>query len=253
MNRILKIKEIRKTLKSNNLSLGSWMQIPDIFVAEIFGNSGYQWVAIDLEHGPISPSTLPKLCLALELNNTLPLVRLADDNPKGCKQALDSGAGGVIVPMVKSAEQLLEVRNACRWPPSGTRGVGFSRANNFGGKFNDYLEEAQNPLLIAMIENKESILNLKDILSVDGLDAILIGPYDLSASLNCTGDFKNITFKRKMKEIIDISKSMKIPIGIHVVEPDKKELLKRINEGFKFIAYSIDSVMIRHSSKCPEL
>ena len=102
------------------------------------GQAGYDWVAIDLEHGSIGVHQIPDLCRALELGNTLPLVRLAQGHSKDCKQALDAGAGGVIAPMVESAEQLLLIRDACRWPPAGTRGVGFSRANLFGRHFDAY-------------------------------------------------------------------------------------------------------------------
>ena len=134
MNRLEKINSIRQSLAANQPSVGSWMQIPHASVAEIMGQAGYDWVAVDMEHGTISVHQLPDLFRALELGDTLPLVRLAHGNPKDCKQALDAGAGGVIVPMVESASQLITVRDACRWPPSGTRGVGFSRANLFGNQ-----------------------------------------------------------------------------------------------------------------------
>ena len=151
MNRLEKINSIRHALKADQSSIGSWMQIPHPSVAEIMGQAGYDWVAIDLEHGSIGAHQLPDLFRALELGGTLPLVRLAHGEPKDCKLALDAGAGGVIVPMVESAGQLERVRDACRWPPAGTRGVGFSRANLFGKHFDRYAEEAQAPLLVAMM------------------------------------------------------------------------------------------------------
>jgi len=131
MNRLEKIRLIRQSLHENKPSVGSWMQIPHASVAEIMGQAGYDWVAVDMEHGAIGVHQLPDLFRALELGGTLPLARLAQSQTKDCKQALDAGAGGVIVPMVESAEQLMQVRDACRWPPAGTRGVGFSRANLF--------------------------------------------------------------------------------------------------------------------------
>ena len=253
MNRLKKIKLIRQKLADKNPSIGSWMQIPHSSLAEIMGQAGYDWVSVDMEHGAISVHQLPDLFRALELGGTLPLARLAHGYPKDCKQALDAGAGGVIVPMVMSAEQLITVRDACRWPPSGTRGVGFSRANLFGKHFKMYSEEAQEPLLVAMIENICAVDNLDDILAVEGLDAILIGPYDLSASMGITAQFENPIFVAAMERIRKLCFNANISCGIHVVRPDVEALKKRIEEGYKFIAYSIDSVFISEASLHPEL
>ena len=181
MNRLKAIESIRANLVNGGYSIGSWMQIPHASIAEIMGQAGYDWVAVDMEHSAISAHQLPDLFRALELGDTLPLVRVAQGKIKDCKQALDSGAGGIIVPMVESAEQLQQVRDATRWPPAGTRGVAFSRANLFGKYFDEYIAEAQQPLLVAMIEHVSAVSELDEILKVDGLDAIMIGPYDLSA------------------------------------------------------------------------
>ena len=247
MDRYEAIQNIRCRLRDGLHSIGSWMQIPDASVAEIIGQSGYDWVAIDMEHGSISVHQVPNLCRALELGNTLPLVRLAQGHSKDCKQALDAGAGGVIVPMIESASQLISVRDACRWPPAGLRGVAFSRANLFGKNFDAYRKEAQSPLLIAMIEHKRAVDNLQEILAVDGLDAILIGPYDLSASMDLIGNFEHKDFHALMKKIKTLALQYKIPAGIHVVAPSINDLKSRIDEGFRFIAYSIDSVFLRES------
>jgi len=104
MNRYDAIIKIRKKLQNGGISIGSWMQIPHGSVAEIMGHSGYDWVAIDMEHGSISNNQLPDLFRGIELGGTLPLVRLAEGESKDCKEALDAGAGGVIVPMVTTAE-----------------------------------------------------------------------------------------------------------------------------------------------------
>jgi len=244
MDRLQAIIDLRKKLTDGGHSIGSWMQIPHPSIAEIMGDAGYDWVAVDMEHGSISVHQLPDLFRALELGNTLPLARLAQGHPKDCKQALDSGAGGVIVPMVESAEQLIAVRDACRWPASGTRGVAFSRANMFGKRFDEYTVEAQNPLLIAMIEQVSAVDELDAILAVDGLDAILIGPYDLSASMGVTAQFSHRNFSTVMKKILATAKKANIAAGVHVVMPSENELEDKIREGYRFLAYSIDSVML---------
>jgi len=249
VNRLEAINSIRKKLTTGGHSIGSWMQIPHPSIAEIMGDAGYDWVAVDMEHGAISAHQLPDLFRALELGNTLPLVRLAQGHPKDCKQALDAGAGGVIVPMVESAEQLIAVRDTCRWPPAGTRGVAFSRANMFGKYFDEYKVEAQQPLLVAMIEQIEAIDELDAILAVDGLDAILIGPYDLSASMGMTAQFDHPDFRNVMGRILTKASKANITTGLHVVAPSQDELGKRLGEGYRFLVFSIDTVMLRYAVK----
>jgi 2-dehydro-3-deoxyglucarate aldolase len=125
--------------------------------------------------------------------------------------------------------------------------VGFSRANLFGKHFDVYREEAQAPLLVAMIEHIRAVENLGEILSVEGLDAILIGPYDLSASMGLTAKFEEPDFIAAMDRIRSLCSQNLIPCGVHVVQPDLFTLEQRIAEGYRFIAYSIDSVFLNHA------
>jgi 2-dehydro-3-deoxyglucarate aldolase len=224
------------------------MQIPQPSVAEIMGHAGYDWVAVDMEHGAVSAHQLPDLFRALELGNTLPMARVAQGHSKDCKQALDAGAGGIIVPMIESATQLMEIRDACCWPPAGKRGIGFSRANLFGKHFDAYREEAQAPLLVAMIEHHRAVAELDTILGVEGLDAILIGPYDLSASMGLTAQFDHPEFRAIMNEIKALSAVKSIPVGVHVVAPEPDQLQQRIEEGYQFLSYSIDAVMLQSAA-----
>jgi 2-dehydro-3-deoxyglucarate aldolase len=134
----------------------------------------------------------------------------------------------------------------------GERGVGFSRANLFGQKFEAYKEQAKHPLLIAMIETQKGASGIREILKVPGLDAIFIGPYDLSASLGVIGDFNHPLFKDALRLILDECRMAGIPSGIHVIKPIKDELNLRIKEGYQFIAYSIDAVFLWESSEYKE-
>ena len=137
----------------------------------------------------------------MKLGGTVPLVTLAKGTARECKQTLDAGATGVIVPMIGSAAQLIRVRDDCRWPPTGGRGVGFSRANYYGEIFYGYAADAQEPLLIAKKKYVKALDQLDLILQVEGLDALFIGPYDLSASLGLTGQFRAEEFSKVMKTI----------------------------------------------------
>jgi 2-dehydro-3-deoxyglucarate aldolase len=249
MDRKAAIEALRNKLRDGGVTVGTWMQIPHPSVAEILGQAGYEWVAFDLEHGAISAHQLPDLCRAVELGNTLPLVRLARAHSKDCKQALDAGSGGVIVPMVSDPVQLSAIRDACRWPPAGTRGVGFSRANLFGKNFEAYGLEAQAPLLVAMIEHVKAVQRLPEILSVPGLDAILIGPYDLSASMGLTGKFLAPEFIRTMEQIQVMARHHNVASGIHEVSPSLPALDERLRQGFRFVAYGTDALFLMHGAK----
>jgi 2-dehydro-3-deoxyglucarate aldolase len=251
MDRAEAIRELRAKLRAGGSTVGSWMQIPHASIAEIMGHAGYDWVALDLEHGAIAVDQLPDLCRALELGGTLPLARVARADPKDCKQALDAGVGGVIVPMIESAEQLMSMRDYCRWPPAGTRGVGFSRANLFGKHFDAYVVEAQAPLLVAMIEHVRAVENLEAILGVPGLDAILIGPYDLSASMGLTAQFTDARLGQVLQRIQALTAASGVACGIHVVAAQPETLHRRLQEGYRFIAYAIDAVFLHSSAMRP--
>ena len=252
-NRASEILKIRTKLETGNPSIGSWMQIASTSIAEIMGDAGYDWVAIDLEHGSMSTSQLPDLFRALELGGTLPLARLAHGHLKDAKDALDAGAGGIIIPMVETADQLQSIIQYSCWPPEGIRGVGFSRANLYGKYFEEYREEARSPLIIAQIEHINAVNNIQEILQVPGLDAVIIGPYDLSASMSLTGEFENPFFKSALTKILQACIQFKKAAGIHVVKANSHELDQRINEGFQFIAYSIDSVFLNESCINPKI
>ena len=126
--------------------------------------------------------------------------------------------------------------------------MGFSRANLFGKYFENYRVEAQDPLLVAMIEHIDAVDNLESILKVEGLDAILVGPYDLSASMGITAKFDEQIFSEAMTKIRVLSNKFAVPFGMHVVAPQPELVMEKIKEGYQFVAYSIDAVFI--SSVC---
>ena len=155
--------------------------------------------------------------------------------------------------MISNAEQLKPIVDACRWPPNGSRGVGFSRANLFGKNFKSYFEEAKAPLLIVQIENIDLVNNLEEILQVSGIDAIIIGPYDLTASMGITGDFHNDKFIAIIKNIADLANRYGVPFGDHIVQPDLELLRQRIESGNTFIAYLTDAIFLHANCKNPRL
>ena len=240
------ISKFRNKLKNGKASIGAWMQIPSTDIAEILSNNNFDWIAIDMEHGNFNRESLTEIIRVISKSNTIPLVRLANSSSKEIKKALDSGAYGLILPMIKNSSELKSIVLKCKWPPEGNRGVAFFRGNLWGRDFNKYMRFAKDPIIIPMIETKELIDDLENI-PKSILDALFIGPYDLSASLGEFGNFKSSKYKKNIKKISDICKNKSIPCGIHVVDSNKKDLQKAIDDQFQFIAYSIDSVfLIKH-------
>ena len=241
------INNLRKKLKQGKLTIGGWIQICDPSIAEIMSNANYDWITFDLEHGSYSIKDLINSVRAVELNKKLKLARLPNKNLDISAQVLDAGCDGIIIPNIKNKSELLKIRDSLYYPPAGQRGVGFSRANVFGKNFKRVIKNKIKPILIAMIENIEGIKNLDEILSVQGLDAILVGPYDLSSSLKITGQFNHPRFKKAIKQIIDKTKKKKITLGIHVLQTSIKEVKAQFRKGFKFIPYGTDALLLNKS------
>ena len=246
------INPILKKLKNGEHTIGSWLQISSPDVAEILGNAGYDWVAVDLEHGGFSQSIIKDIFRALELNNTVPVARVAQCSPQNIKEALDAGAQGIILPMIESKAQLEDGISWSYYPPKGTRGVGYSRANLFGENFDEYVKRfSYKVLIVAQIEHINAVANLDEILSVKDLDAIMVGPYDLSGSMGMTAQFDHPDFINTLDAIYKKAKQHAVPMGLHIVQPDKEQLKEKINQGYQFIAYGIDAVFLNKISKNP--
>lgn len=223
------------------------MQIGSPEIAEIFG-AHFDWVAVDLEHGVFSVHQLTNIFRAIELGNSIGFARLNGKDPTEIRRVLESGAVGLIIPNIADPMELKEVVRHAAWPPKGQRGVGFSRVNLYGRAFNDYKAGlAQDVLIVPIIESKEGVANIRDICLMPEVDAIFIGPYDLSASLGVIGRFDSAEYRAAIARVVSVCKEAGVALGIHVVEPNKQELSRVLDQHFQFIAYSLDAAMLNHS------
>ena len=240
--------KLKDKLISNELTIGSWLTLPSTAIAEIMCNAGFDWLVVDLEHTTISLEQAGELIRTIELSGSSSLVRLTSNDENQIKRVMDAGAQGIVVPMVKSATDAKRAVTATRYPPLGTRGVGLARAQEYGAKFEEYLAWQSDinfgPVVVVQIEHVDAVANLKEILNVDGVDAFIIGPYDLSCSMGIPGEFDNPEFIQTINKIIQIGSELNAVSGLHVVEPDKQKLNNAIIAGHKFIAYSVDIRMI---------
>ena len=239
------LNKIRKKLSNTQASLGTWQQIQSIEISKLLAIAGYDWITIDLEHGSFDNSFLSGAFDTILAHGALPFARISRPDKFEARLALDKGAAGIIIPMIETKEQVDEIIDYSIWPPKGSRGVGFCNANDFGKSFETYKKESQKPFISVMIENFRVIKQLDKICSSKSIDSIFIGPYDLSASLGVTGDFRSKIFNEAQKEIFYIAKKKK-PFGFHVVEPSKKIIYEKIKLGASFIAIGTDSVFINN-------
>jgi len=237
---------MRSKLQSRQVTIGSWISLAHSAIAEIFARTGFDWLVVDLEHSTISIDQAGELIRVIDLAGCTPLVRLTSNNPDQIKRIMDAGAHGIVVPMVKSAEDARSAVEATRYAPEGVRGVGLARAQGYGESFKKYLEwqKEEGPIVIVQIEHHEAVRNMDDILKVSGVDGYFIGPYDLSCSMGIPGDFNHPEFEVMMKRIQSIGMNSGCPGGIHIVEPDLGALSRAIADGYTIIAYSVDIRML---------
>jgi 2-dehydro-3-deoxyglucarate aldolase len=234
----------KKTLL-NQISIGSWITLGHPAIAEIFAAAGFDWLAVDLEHSSITIREAEELIRIIQLKGVTPLVRLSSNNSEQIKRVMDAGAHGIIVPMVNSRKEAEEAVSAVKYPPTGTRSFGLARAQGYGQNFDNYVRwQSDNTLVVVQVEHIESVNVLDSILAVDGVDAYFVGPYDLSGSLGIPGQFQHPKYISAMNKIRQIGNDLKVPGGVHVVEPDWNQLKQCIEDGYKFIAYSLDVRML---------
>lgn len=255
--------QIRKKLANGEASIGSWLQLPCADVAEIMAQAGYDWIAVDMEHGSFGVAMLPDIFRGIQCGNAAPFARLPQASRVWIKAALEAGAQGLIFPMIESAEELGHAVDLSTYPDqtgwqgahnpgNSRRGVGFCRANGFGKYFDSYKSGlAREIFLVAQIEHVNAVHTLENILRNTRLDAIMVGPYDLSGSMGITGQFDHPDFVRVMARISRICQERNVVMGCHVVDPDPALLAATIERGSRFIAYGIDSVFLWKAAAFP--
>lgn len=238
-------KSLKEALRHDILTIGSWVSLAHPAIAEIMADAGFDWLTIDMEHSVINIREAEELIRIIDLKGKTPLVRVTSNEPNQIKRVMDAGAHGVIVPMVNSREQAEAAVRAVKYPPSGTRGVGLARAQKYGAGFDDYvrwLEEES--VVIAQIEHIDAINNLDSILTTEGIDGTIIGPYDLSASMGKPGKFEDADVMEAIARYEETSKRLSKPLGYHVVPSDYLQVKARIEKGYSFVAFSTDFLFL---------
>lgn len=233
---------LKNLLKDRRPALGSWITFPSVASAEIMSRAGFDWLAIDMEHTCLSMREAEDLIRVIDLHKVSALVRVTSNQPDQIKRVLDAGAHGVIVPKVNSAEDAKRAVAAVCYPPVGNRGVGLARAQSYGPGFGDYLKwmKSDGPVLIVQTEHRDAVKNIDSILEVPEVDGVIIGPYDLSASMSIPGEFDHPVLKEAMALVLSACQEHKKSCGLHVVEPNWAEAAAKVKAGYNFLALSVD-------------
>lgn len=241
---------LMKKFKEKNVVLGTWLQIPSPLICEIVSFQNLDWIAVDMEHTDIGYETLTNMFLGLKGTKTVPLVRVRTNNELDIRRALDIGAMGIIVPLIETASEARKAVKYCKYPPKGVRGHAFCRANNWGENFNDYAKTANDNISVfVMIESRQAVENIEEIVQVEGLDGVFIGPYDMSASYGVIGEVTHPLLVQGFNRVLEACKKYKKIAGLHIVIPDPKIIEENIKKGFRLIAVGIDTLFIINGIK----
>lgn len=234
-------------LQAGKPAIGSWLNTCSSEVGELMAGCGFDFLTVDAEHSSVDVPQIQHIFQGIRSGHHACdcLVRVHGIDYALVKRYLDAGANGIIAPLVETRADAELLVSATKYPPIGRRGVGFCRANQYGKNILDYVEKANDEILLALqIESAQGVENIEDILSVEGIDAVFLGPYDLSASLGVTAQFDHPKYLEARDRVLQVCKEKNVAAGIHVVQPDPGELLQRVSEGYQLLAYSLDITML---------
>ncbi|MEX1117643.1 MAG: aldolase/citrate lyase family protein [Terrimicrobiaceae bacterium] len=235
----------KQKLKSGEVVLGAWNMIPHPNVAELMAGEGFDWICVDMEHTSQDFHTLENIARAVKAAGKDLLVRLPACDDVAAKKALDCGADGIIVPCVCTKEEAEKAVAIAKYPPKGIRGASLARCTDYGRNFHNYFKDANDKVLvIIMLEHIKAVENVEEILSVPGIDATFIGPYDLSSSMNLAGQLDNPDVLAAQKILLDACIKHSVPPGFHIVPNDPPQVARRIEMGYRFIALGLDTGFI---------
>jgi 4-hydroxy-2-oxoheptanedioate aldolase len=239
---------LRSIWKGGGAAVNGWLAIPNSFSAETMAHQGWDTLTIDLQHGVVDYQAMVTMLQAISTTATVPVVRVPWLEPGIVMKTLDAGAYAVICPMVNTREDAQRLVAYTNYAPRGTRSFGPVRAQLYGGA--DYFQHANDTVVrFAMIETAQALDNLDAILSVEGIDAIYIGPSDLSISLGCRPDFDNPEPKaaQAIEHILERAKAHGVVAGIHNGAPEAA--LARIAKGFQFVTVASDARLLAAGSQ----
>lgn len=240
-------KEFRQRLHGGETLYGTLLNIPSAGVAEVLAAAGYDWLFVDCEHGAIGTSALISILQAVDRDLAC-IVRISTLDRGAIKRVLDMGAQGIIVPQVETAAEAAEAVKLARYVPEGERGMGLGRAQGYGFRFSEYLSTANDQIaVVVQAEHARAVENIEEIAAVEGLDAVFLGPYDLSASLGHPGEIEHPTVAAAIDRVTRVCQAAGMPLGYFGV--DAKAVAPYLGRGYTLICAGIDCLLLGQGAK----
>jgi 4-hydroxy-2-oxoheptanedioate aldolase len=238
--------ELKKKWKEGKPSPGLWLRIADPAVVDLIADFGFDWVMFDAEHVAYDFQPLQMLLIALKGSGTVPLVRVPSNDLVFIKRTLDIGAAGVLVPQIGTIAEVQAAVAACKYPPMGVRGAGPRRPSRYGRFEKEYISTANDQTIVmAMIETVSAVQCIEGIVTVSGLDGIILGPVDLANSMGLYGRFEQPEVQAAISHVIAEARAARMPFGDGRPADDPADWL---NRGAQIIAVGDDEAFIRRSA-----
>ncbi len=237
----------RSRLASGETLIGTMVTLPTPAVAEILADVGFDWLFIDGEHGPLETSDILAILQAVG-DRVACVVRVPAAEEVPIKKVLDLGAAGIIAPQVNTVEQAAAVVRYARYAPAGARGVGLARAHGYGMHFAEYLKSANEQVaVIVQAEHAQAVDNIEAIVKVEGIDAVLLGPYDLSASLGKMGQIDDPAVTGAIDHVTETCRAAGMPLGYFGVTADA--VRPYVERGYTLIVAGVDTLLLGGAAK----
>ncbi len=235
----------RTRLRSGERLIAPLVTLNSPAVTELLAEVGFDWFFIDAEHSPLDTAQMQALMQAA--GRTPCVVRLSASDEMHVKRALDIGAAGIIAPQVNSVEHAQRIVQAAKYAPAGQRGMGIARAHRYGLRVREYLQDANDDTaVIVQAEHRDAVAQIEQIVRVDGVDGVLIGPYDLSASLGRPGVVDHPDVRDAIARVRNACHGANLPIGIFGLTADAVK--PYIEDGFTMIVAGVDTVLLANAS-----
>jgi 4-hydroxy-2-oxoheptanedioate aldolase len=231
---------VRSIWAKGGVVVNGWLSIPSAFSAEVMAHQGYDSLVVDMQHGVVDYQTAVTMLQAISTTGVVPLARVPWNDPAFLMKILDAGAYGVICPMINNRREAEQLVRTCKYPPKGFRSFGPVRASIYAGA--DYAQHANDTIVVMpMIETAEALENLDDILSTPGVDAIYVGPADLSLALGCTPklDQTEAPVVEALGKILAACKRHGVIAGLH--NATSGYALRMVAQGWQFVTLASDS------------
>ncbi len=240
-------KNFRTRLRSGERLLGTMVTLPTASTAEILADAGFDWLFIDGEHGPMDTSDILAILQAVS-HRVACIVRVPACDEVAIKKVLDLGAAGIIVPQVNTAEQTADAVQYARYAPEGSRGVGLARAHGYGFRFAEYVAGANAEIsVIVQAEHRTAVDNIESIVKVPGVDAVLLGPYDLSASYGKMGQISDAEVVAGIDRVTKICQAVKMPLGYFGISFDAVK--PWMDKGYTLVVAGVDVLFLGNGAR----